>query len=139
MLLTIRTHVSGPWPETGPWDKSAWRTEGVALRLCGSGGCSIGDAERGDFEGVLATLKTGSEGVVAFDMLAWPGDDCCAPVQRGLSRQRAEQKNRATFDYCIDAASNTRRRGRLAAESKCNWRRLWLFFGVEVHLVYMVD
>jgi len=38
MLLTIEAHVSEPWPETRVWYKSAWRTEGVALRLCSSGG-----------------------------------------------------------------------------------------------------
>ena len=92
MLLTVGTRVSEPWPETRVWHKSAWRTEGVALRLCGSGGCSIGDAERGDFEDGLATLNTGSEGAVAFDMLAWPGDDCCAPVQRGLSLDSRREK-----------------------------------------------
>lgn len=40
----------------------------------------MGDADREDFEGPFATLKSGSEGVDAFDMLAWPGDDCCVAV-----------------------------------------------------------
>lgn len=45
----------------------------------------MGDEGREDFEGALEALYKGSEGVDAFDMLAWPGDDCCAAVQRGLS------------------------------------------------------
>jgi hypothetical protein len=48
----------------GPFKSYNWgcrlgsmqRTEGVALRLCGSGGCSIGDAGRKDLEEAFAAL-----------------------------------------------------------------------------------
>jgi hypothetical protein len=53
MLLTIQIRVSSVLLKSYNWSRSIGsmqHTEGVALRLCGFGGCSIGDAGREDLE-----------------------------------------------------------------------------------------
>lgn len=46
------SHVSAACPKL----RSAWRTEGVVLRLMASGGCSMGEEGREDLEGRPAAL-----------------------------------------------------------------------------------
>jgi hypothetical protein len=47
-------------------------TTGVVRRGCGSGGCRNGELGREDLSGLAAAWYSGSDGVEALDILAWP-------------------------------------------------------------------
>lgn len=55
------------------------------MRFGASGDCSSGEASYADLESPAEAWNSGSEGVDALDMLAWPKGLCCAALERGLS------------------------------------------------------
>jgi hypothetical protein len=88
MLLTTAPNISNPQCNEkkgtpGFAGLQGPRTDGVALLLCcGSGACN--DGEAAGLESPADAWYSGSEGVDALDMLAWPDGHCCAALERGL-------------------------------------------------------
>jgi hypothetical protein len=62
-------HVSPSLPHHGRAERP---TAGLVRRCARSGGCRNGDGGRDDLPGFAVALKSGSDGVEALDILAWP-------------------------------------------------------------------